>query len=150
MNKKYDVCAIGNALVDYEIEVNDAFFSDNNVEKGLMTLVDEEKQNELVKQKRKQKREDFKKLSKLEQEEIKTILNEKSEFPYIGKLLKNKNLSAQFKKDFDFQTANDKSRIKIHVRYSTAITGNLQASQKNCEHLAYIFKHYILSSLEER
>jgi sugar/nucleoside kinase (ribokinase family) len=48
MSKKYDVCAIGNALVDYEIEVTDEFFSDNNVEKGLMTLVDEEKQRELV------------------------------------------------------------------------------------------------------
>jgi len=48
MSKKYDVCAIGNALVDYEIEVNDAFFSENNVEKGLMTLVDDDKQKELV------------------------------------------------------------------------------------------------------
>ena len=47
-NKKYDVCAIGNALVDYEIEVNDAFFSANDVEKGVMTLVDEARQNELL------------------------------------------------------------------------------------------------------
>lgn len=48
MSKKYDVCAIGNALVDYEIEVEDQFFSDNNVEKGLMTLVDAERQSELL------------------------------------------------------------------------------------------------------
>lgn len=48
MSKKYDVCAIGNALIDYEIEVNDNFFSSNGVEKGVMTLVDEEKQNTLV------------------------------------------------------------------------------------------------------
>lgn len=48
MSKKYDVCAIGNALVDYEIEVEDQFFADNEVEKGLMTLVDEERQAELL------------------------------------------------------------------------------------------------------
>jgi len=48
MSKKYDVCAIGNALVDYEIEVNDAFLKENNVEKGLMTLVDESRQSELL------------------------------------------------------------------------------------------------------
>lgn len=48
MSKKYDVCAIGNALVDYEIEVEDQFFADNTVEKGLMTLVDEERQGVLL------------------------------------------------------------------------------------------------------
>jgi sugar/nucleoside kinase (ribokinase family) len=48
MNKKYDVAAIGNALVDYEIEVEDHFLSANNVEKGLMTLVDEERQHQLL------------------------------------------------------------------------------------------------------
>lgn len=48
MSKKYDVCAIGNALVDYEIEVEDQFFADNQVEKGLMTLVDEERQAQLL------------------------------------------------------------------------------------------------------
>lgn len=46
--KKYDVCAIGNALVDYEIEVEDQFFSDHEVEKGLMTLVDESRQSQLL------------------------------------------------------------------------------------------------------
>ena len=48
MSKKFDVCAIGNALVDYEIEVDDQFFQDNQVEKGLMTLVDEERQGVLL------------------------------------------------------------------------------------------------------
>lgn len=48
MEKKYDVCGIGNALVDYEIEVQDQFFIENGVEKGLMTLVDEDRQNELI------------------------------------------------------------------------------------------------------
>lgn len=48
MSKKYDVCAIGNALVDYEIEVEDQFFEANQVEKGLMTLVDEERQAALL------------------------------------------------------------------------------------------------------
>lgn len=48
MNKKYDVCAIGNALVDYEIEVDDQFFTKNDVEKGLMTLVEEDRQQDLL------------------------------------------------------------------------------------------------------
>ena len=39
--KKYDVYGIGNALVDMEIEVENDFLSKNNVEKGLMTLVEE-------------------------------------------------------------------------------------------------------------
>ncbi|MDF2159026.1 adenosine kinase [Algoriphagus sp. CAU 1675] len=47
--KKYDVAGIGNALVDIEFEVNDQFFADNGVEKGLMTLVDEDRQNHLMK-----------------------------------------------------------------------------------------------------
>ena len=49
MSKKYDVCAIGNAIVDYEIEVTDDFFKQNGVEKGLMTLVDEERQQTVLK-----------------------------------------------------------------------------------------------------
>jgi len=44
MLKKYDVCAIGNAIVDYEIEVTDDFFDKNGIEKGLMTLVGEDRQ----------------------------------------------------------------------------------------------------------
>lgn len=48
MTKKYDVYAIGNALVDMEYEVHDDFFSKNGIDKGLMTLVDEERQNFLL------------------------------------------------------------------------------------------------------
>lgn len=48
MNKKYDVCAIGNALVDYEIAVDDQFLIDHGVEKGLMTLVEEDRQADLL------------------------------------------------------------------------------------------------------
>lgn len=48
MNKKYNVYGLGNAVVDYEIEVSDSFFSENEVEKGLMTLVDENRQKDLL------------------------------------------------------------------------------------------------------
>lgn len=48
MNKKYDVYGIGNAIVDMEFEVNDAFFKEHEIEKGFMTLVDEERQHILV------------------------------------------------------------------------------------------------------
>lgn len=48
MSKKYDVYAIGNALVDMEFEVHDTFFSTHKIDKGLMTLVDEERQNYLL------------------------------------------------------------------------------------------------------
>lgn len=47
--KKYDVIGIGNALVDIEFQVTEQFFWDNKVEKGLMTLVDESRQKELMK-----------------------------------------------------------------------------------------------------
>jgi len=46
--KKYDVTGIGNALVDIEFKVQDQFFTENGVEKGLMTLVDEDRQNSLM------------------------------------------------------------------------------------------------------
>ena len=48
MTKKYDVYALGNALVDTEIEVSDAFLQRMDVGKGLMTLVDEARQAELI------------------------------------------------------------------------------------------------------
>ena len=44
MSKKYNVYGIGNALVDIVTEVNDQFLKDHSIEKGLMTLVDEESQ----------------------------------------------------------------------------------------------------------
>ena len=46
--KKYKVYGIGNALVDTEIEVQDDELSNMGVEKGLMTLVDEQRQHELA------------------------------------------------------------------------------------------------------
>lgn len=48
MTKKYDLYAIGNALVDMEYEVHDEFFKKHQIDKGLMTLVDEERQNYLL------------------------------------------------------------------------------------------------------
>ncbi len=44
---KYHVYGIGNALVDTEIEVEPSFLQKVGVEKGLMTLVDEDRQDEL-------------------------------------------------------------------------------------------------------
>lgn len=46
--KKYKAYGIGAALVDTEIKVNDAELTNMNVEKGLMTLVDEARQDELL------------------------------------------------------------------------------------------------------
>ena len=46
--KKYHVYGIGNALVDMEFEVEDSFLQKMNVEKGLMTLVDQDRQAELL------------------------------------------------------------------------------------------------------
>lgn len=45
---KYAVYGLGNALVDQEFEVTDEFLAENNIEKGLMTLIDENRQHELV------------------------------------------------------------------------------------------------------
>jgi len=45
---KYDIYGIGNALVDVEFEVEDSFFKDHNIGKGLMTLVDDDRQDELM------------------------------------------------------------------------------------------------------
>ena len=47
MSKKYDVYGIGNALVDIVTEVSDSFLNENNIEKGLMTLIEEDRQNKL-------------------------------------------------------------------------------------------------------
>ncbi len=46
---KYDVYGIGNAIVDIVTEVEHDFFTKNAVEKGVMTLVDEARQIELMK-----------------------------------------------------------------------------------------------------
>ena len=49
MAKTYDVYGIGNALVDIVTEVDLDFFSKNQIEKGVMTLVDEPRQHHLMK-----------------------------------------------------------------------------------------------------
>ncbi|MCW8909986.1 MAG: adenosine kinase [Gammaproteobacteria bacterium] len=46
--KKYHVYGVGNALVDMEFEVEDAFFEERGIDKGVMTLVDEPRQHELI------------------------------------------------------------------------------------------------------
>lgn len=46
--KKYHVYGLGAALVDTELEVNETFLEQSGIEKGLMTLVDEARQHELL------------------------------------------------------------------------------------------------------
>ena len=46
--KKFDVFGIGNALVDCVCLVSDSFLDDNNIEKGLMTIVDDNKQKSII------------------------------------------------------------------------------------------------------
>jgi sugar/nucleoside kinase (ribokinase family) len=48
MPKQYDVYGIGNALVDIVTEVEHNFFVKNGIEKGVMTLVDQKRQHELI------------------------------------------------------------------------------------------------------
>ena len=45
---KYNVYGIGNALVDKEFEVDESFFQNHDIEKGVMTLVAHEQQNHLL------------------------------------------------------------------------------------------------------
>jgi len=44
---KYHVYAIGNALVDMEFSVDDAFLASQSIDKGVMTLVDADQQHQL-------------------------------------------------------------------------------------------------------
>lgn len=45
---KYHVYGVGNALVDKEFEVKDEFFTENDIEKGIMTLVEHDQQDLLL------------------------------------------------------------------------------------------------------
>jgi len=45
---KFDLYAIGNALVDEEFEVTDQFLSQSNIDKGVMTLVEEAYQEKVL------------------------------------------------------------------------------------------------------
>lgn len=47
-SKKYDVYGIGNALVDMVTETDPKFLEDNGVEKGVMTLVSQQRQLDLL------------------------------------------------------------------------------------------------------
>ena len=42
MQQRYDVYAVGNAIVDTEVQVEDAFLTAHGLQPGLMALVDEE------------------------------------------------------------------------------------------------------------
>ncbi len=46
--KKYGIYGIGAAIVDTEVIVSDSFLNDNEIGKGLMTLVDEKRQKYLM------------------------------------------------------------------------------------------------------
>lgn len=46
--KKYDVYGIGNALVDTEYEVDDAFLENAKLPKGIMTLIEEDDRQRLI------------------------------------------------------------------------------------------------------
>ena len=46
--KKYDVFGMGNALVDCVCLVTDSFLKENKIEKGLMTLVEKDKQKTII------------------------------------------------------------------------------------------------------
>lgn len=49
MKKKYDIYSIGNALVDIDFEITTELLEKNNIEKGVMTLIDSQRANELLK-----------------------------------------------------------------------------------------------------
>ena len=44
----YDIYAIGAALVDPEVEITDSFLAEHSIDKGVMTLVEEPRQAELI------------------------------------------------------------------------------------------------------
>ena len=48
--KKYDVYAIGNALVDIEYHAEPGRLTELDIDKGVMTLIDEQRQNALIAQ----------------------------------------------------------------------------------------------------
>ena len=48
MGKKYDVYGLGNALVDMEFEVSPALLQELGIEKGVMTLIEEDREKQLL------------------------------------------------------------------------------------------------------
>ena len=47
-NSNYDVYALGNAIVDIEYRVDDAYLAEAGIEKAMMTLIDQDQQNALL------------------------------------------------------------------------------------------------------
>jgi len=45
----YDVFGVGNAIMDLQVRCDDAFLAANGIDKGIMTLVDEARQQEILK-----------------------------------------------------------------------------------------------------
>ncbi|MGV2390802.1 MAG UNVERIFIED_CONTAM: hypothetical protein LVR29_29165 [Microcystis novacekii LVE1205-3] len=48
MGKQYNVYGIGNALVDMEFQVSPELLQELGIDKGVMTLVDENRQTQLM------------------------------------------------------------------------------------------------------
>ena len=48
MSRRFDIYAIGNALVDLEYAVDEAFLSQHGIEKGVMTLAEADAQASLL------------------------------------------------------------------------------------------------------
>jgi len=48
MTKQYQIYAMGSALVDTEVKIDEAFLAKEGIEKGVMTLVEEERQLALI------------------------------------------------------------------------------------------------------
>jgi sugar/nucleoside kinase (ribokinase family) len=48
-NKKFDLCGLGNALVDIQFQVNDNVITESGLAKGEMRLAGKDEQNELIK-----------------------------------------------------------------------------------------------------
>ena len=46
--KNYNIYGVGNALVDFEYEVETSLFDEQAIDKGLMTLIDEDRHNALI------------------------------------------------------------------------------------------------------
>lgn len=82
-------------------ELNEKDYNDYLSNKKKIMEQKKEKRKQLDKERRDKKRKEFKKLSILEQEKIKSIINNKREFPYIERLLKNSDLKDKFKKKFN-------------------------------------------------
>ncbi|MBF0281196.1 MAG: adenosine kinase [Zetaproteobacteria bacterium] len=48
MNHTYDVYGVGNAIMDIQVRCEDAFLENNGIEKGIMTLVEEHRQSDIL------------------------------------------------------------------------------------------------------